>query len=177
MFGLIVLSKPMLMVLFMRGEFSLADVEHASASLMAYSSGLLSFMMIKVLAPGYYSRQDTKTPVKYGVIAMVSNIFFNAIFAWFWGYVGLAIATALSALINMVLLYRGLHIAQVYRLRKATLFFILRIFTAGFVMSIGLSLMLSHINVWLTWSLLHRGMVLAGLIATGGGSIYWLEAF
>lgn len=62
MLGLMVLAKPMLMVLFMRGEFTPSDVEQASYSLLAYSSGLLSFMLIKVLAPGYYSRQDTKTP-------------------------------------------------------------------------------------------------------------------
>ncbi|WP_306462897.1 lipid II flippase MurJ, partial [Klebsiella pneumoniae] len=67
----------MLMVLFMRGEFTPSDVEYASYSLLAYSSGLLSFMLIKVLAPGYYSRQDTKTPVRYGIIAMVSNIVLN----------------------------------------------------------------------------------------------------
>lgn len=74
MCGLIILAKPMLMVLFMRGEFSPADVQNASLSLWAYATGLLNFMLIKVLAPGYYSRQDTKTPVRYGIIAMLTNI-------------------------------------------------------------------------------------------------------
>lgn len=119
-----VLAKPMLMVLFMRGEFSPNDVHQASLSLLAYASGLLNFMLIKVLAPGYYARQDTKTPVRYGIIAMVTNMFFNAIFAYFYGYVGLAMATALSALVNMVLLYRGLHLANVYKLSKETVFFL-----------------------------------------------------
>ncbi|MDW1553337.1 murein biosynthesis integral membrane protein MurJ, partial [Vibrio sp. YT-18] len=91
MLGLMALAKPMLMVLFMRGEFSPQDVHQASLSLLAYASGLLNFMLIKVLAPGYYSRQDTKTPVKYGIIAMVANMVFNAIFAYFYGYVCLAI--------------------------------------------------------------------------------------
>ncbi|MGL5654899.1 MAG: murein biosynthesis integral membrane protein MurJ, partial [Vibrio sp.] len=104
MLGLMVLAKPMLMVLFMRGEFTANDVQQASYSLLAYSSGLLSFMLIKILAPGYYSRQDIKTPVRYGIIAMLSNIVLNAIFAWFYGYVGLAIATSMSALLNMTLL-------------------------------------------------------------------------
>ena len=112
----------MLMVLFMRGEFSPHDVNQASLSLFAYASGLLNFMLIKVLAPGYYARQDTKTPVRYGIIAMVTNMFFNAIFAYFYGYVGLAMATALSALVNMTLLYRGLHLANVYKLSKCLSF-------------------------------------------------------
>ncbi len=63
MFGLIVLAEPMLRVLFMRGEFAVDDVSMAAMSLWAYAGGLLSFMLVKVLAPGYYSRQDTRTPV------------------------------------------------------------------------------------------------------------------
>ncbi len=97
MAGLMFLAKPMLMVLFMRGEFNVADVNAASLSLVAYGAGLLNFMLIKVLAPGYYARQDTKTPVKFGIVAMITNMVFNAIFASFFGYVGLAMATSLSA--------------------------------------------------------------------------------
>ena len=134
MCGLIVLAKPMLMVLFMRGEFAPSDVQNASLALWAYSAGLLNFMLIKVLAPGYYSRQDTKTPVRYGIIAMVTNMVFNAIFAYFYGYVGLAMATSLSALVNMGLLYRGLHIANVYRLSKETIVFTIKIVIAGGLM-------------------------------------------
>ncbi|MGD8173005.1 murein biosynthesis integral membrane protein MurJ [Vibrio sp. TRT 21S02] len=168
MLGLMVLAKPMLMVLFMRGEFSPQDVHQASLSLMAYASGLLNFMLIKVLAPGYYSRQDTKTPVKYGIIAMVSNMVFNAIFAYFYGYIGLAMATALSALVNMVLLYRGLHRAGVYKLSRKTVFFIGKLVLAGSAMVAGLMWLLEDMNVWLTWSFIQRASTLAGLIAVGG---------
>ncbi|MGZ7303431.1 lipid II flippase MurJ, partial [Streptococcus pyogenes] len=96
----------------------------------AYACGLVNFMLIKVLAPGYYARQDTKTPVKFGVIAMISNMVFNAIFAYLFSYVGLAIATALSALINAGLLYQGLHRAGVYRLSRATALYIGRLVVA-----------------------------------------------
>ena len=167
MFGLIVLAKPMLMVLFMRGEFSPHDVNQASMSLVAYASGLLNFMLIKVLAPGYYSRQDTKTPVKYGIIAMVTNMVFNAIFAYFYGYVGLAIATALSAFVNMTLLYRGLHLAGVYRLTKTTLLFSLKLLISGTVM-IGVILwQLDNMQLWLDWGFNQRALTLTGLIALG----------
>ncbi|MFM2621255.1 murein biosynthesis integral membrane protein MurJ [Vibrio owensii] len=167
MLGLMVLAKPMLMVLFMRGEFSPQDVHQASLSLLAYASGLLNFMLIKVLAPGYYSRQDTKTPVKYGIIAMVTNMVFNAIFAYFYGYVGLAIATALSAFVNMALLYRGLHIAGVYQITKRTVFFIIRLVIAGSAMVAAILWQLEDMSVWLDWSFAHRSGVLGMLIGLG----------
>ncbi|TBT34076.1 murein biosynthesis integral membrane protein MurJ [Vibrio parahaemolyticus] len=167
MLGLMVLAKPMLMVLFMRGEFSPQDVHQASLSLLAYASGLLNFMLIKVLAPGYYSRQDTKTPVKYGIIAMVTNMVFNAIFAYFYGYVGLAIATALSAFVNMALLYRGLHIAGVYQITKRTVFFIIRLVVAGAAMVAAILWQLEDMSVWLEWSFAHRSGMLGMLIGLG----------
>ncbi|MFM2653921.1 murein biosynthesis integral membrane protein MurJ [Vibrio owensii] len=167
MLGLMVLAKPMLMVLFMRGEFSPQDVHQASLSLLAYASGLLNFMLIKVLAPGYYSRQDTKTPVKYGIIAMVTNMVFNAIFAYFYGYVGLAIATALSAFVNMALLYRGLHIAGVYQITRRTVFFIIRLVIAGAAMVAAILWQLEDMSVWLDWSFAHRSGVLGMLIGLG----------
>ncbi|HIF6191106.1 TPA: murein biosynthesis integral membrane protein MurJ [Vibrio parahaemolyticus] len=167
MLGLMALAKPMLMVLFMRGEFSPQDVHQASLSLLAYASGLLNFMLIKVLAPGYYSRQDTKTPVKYGIIAMVTNMVFNAIFAYFYGYVGLAIATALSAFVNMALLYRGLHIAGVYQITKRTVFFIIRLVVAGAAMVAAIQWQLEDMSVWLEWSFAHRSGMLGMLIGLG----------
>ncbi len=168
MLGLIVLAKPMLMVLFMRGEFSPQDVQQASVSLFAYASGLLNFMLIKVLAPGYYSRQDTKTPVKYGIIAMVSNMVFNAVFAYFYGYVGLAMATALSAFVNMSLLYRGLHMIDVYKLSMQTGIFVMKLAACGAVMVAVIQWQLQDMSVWLSWSFPERAMKLAMLIGLGG---------
>lgn len=167
MLGLMVLAKPMLMVLFMRGEFSPHDVNQASLSLLAYASGLLNFMLIKVLAPGYYARQDTKTPVRYGIIAMITNMFFNAIFAYFYGYVGLAMATALSALVNMALLYRGLHLANVYKLSKETLVYIGKLIVSGGVMVTVLVWFMPSISVWLEWDLMKRMIMLIGFIGLG----------
>lgn len=167
MMGLIVLAKPMLMVLFMRGAFSIHDVEMASYSLMAYGSGLLSFMLIKVLAPGYYSRQDTKTPVRYGIIAMVTNMGFNLLFAIPFGYVGLAIATSMSALLNATLLYRGLHLAGVYRVSKPTMVFFAKAVVSTALMVIVLYYFLPSQQIWLNWHLLERAKALIGLISVG----------
>ncbi|WP_353496997.1 MULTISPECIES: murein biosynthesis integral membrane protein MurJ [Vibrio] len=168
MLGLMVLAKPMLMVLFMRGEFTPHDVDQASLSLLAYASGLLNFMLIKVLAPGYYSRQDTKTPVKYGIVAMATNMVFNAIFAYFYGYVGLAMATALSAFINMALLYRGLHRQNVYRITKKTVGFVVRLVIAVAAMVAVLLWQLQDMQQWLSWGLSERIVSLTVLIGLGG---------
>ncbi|QIL84999.1 murein biosynthesis integral membrane protein MurJ [Vibrio sp. HDW18] len=170
MLGLMVLAKPMLMVLFMRGEFTASDVQQASYSLQAYSAGLLSFMLIKILAPGYYSRQDIKTPVRYGIIAMLSNIVLNAIFAWFYGYVGLAIATSMSALLNMTLLYRGLHRQGVYQLTSQTLWFVLRLIIAGAVMTGIMLWQQASMATWLSWGISQRALILSGLIVLGAAS-------
>ncbi len=167
MMGLIVLAQPMLMVLFMRGAFSISDVEMASYSLVAYGTGLLSFMLIKVLAPGYYARQDTKTPVRYGIIAMVSNMGFNIIFAVPFGYVGLAIATSLSALLNASLLYRGLHLAGVYRVSKQTIIFFIKALLATVVMVALLLYFSPEQAQWLSWSFVERISHLLALILGG----------
>lgn len=167
MMGLIVLAKPMLMVLFMRGAFSITDVEMASYSLMAYGSGLLSFMLIKVLAPGYYARQDTKTPVRYGIIAMITNMAFNLLFAVPFGYVGLAIATSMSAWLNASLLYRGLHLAGVYRISKATIVFFVKAVVSTALMVVVLYYFSPSQAQWLAWPFIERGYALVGLIVLG----------
>ena len=165
--GLIVLAKPMLMVLFMRGEFTFMDVHQSAMSLWALSSGLLNFMLIKVLAPGYYARQDTKTPVRYGIIAMVSNMVFNAMLAPFMGFVGLALATSMSALVNASLLYYGLHKGGIYRVTRKTLTFLLRLVIAGAAMIFALLETMPKLSMWLDWSSGYRGLWLAGLIVLG----------
>ncbi|NVK54646.1 MAG: murein biosynthesis integral membrane protein MurJ [Alteromonadaceae bacterium] len=125
--GLGVLAEPILSVIFQRGAFTAETARMASYSLMAYAVGLVSFMLVKVLAPGYYSRQDTKTPVKIGVGCMAANMLFNLIFAIPYGYVGLAIATSMSATLNAVLLYAGLTRQRVYTVSGLTLGFIVRV--------------------------------------------------
>ena len=108
------LATPILYTLFQYQAMTPVDVGMAAVSLQAYSLGLMAFMAIKVLATGFFSRQDMKTPVKVGIIAMVANMVFNLIFVYLLhyhyqlGHVGLALATSLSAWLNAALLYRGL---------------------------------------------------------------------
>ncbi|MBY6188062.1 murein biosynthesis integral membrane protein MurJ [Marinobacter hydrocarbonoclasticus] len=167
MLGLMVLAQPMLMVLFMRGEFAVSDTQMASMSLLAYASGLLSFMLVKVLAPGYYARQDTKTPVRYGIIAMVANMAFNLALAIPFGYVGLALATSASATLNAVLLYRGLRTQGVYQLSARSLGQIGRMAVAGGLMAGALLWLSPNEAGWLAMSFMERGITLFGLIGLG----------
>ncbi|WP_121495394.1 murein biosynthesis integral membrane protein MurJ [Teredinibacter purpureus] len=119
--ALVVLAEPILFALFQYGEYRPVDVQMSSYSLRAYALGLVAFMMIKVLASGYFSRQDTRTPVRIGIIAMVVNMGMNLLFVlpfhfyWQMGHAGLALATSCSAFLNAGLLYRGLRREKVYQ--------------------------------------------------------------
>jgi putative peptidoglycan lipid II flippase len=115
---LAVFGELILATLFQYGAMTVQDIEASSLSLMAYAIGLPAFMLIKVLAPHYFAHQDTKTPVKIGVIAMVSNMVFNLILVWSLDHVGLALATSLSAWVNALLLLRGLHQRGWYEVRR-----------------------------------------------------------
>nr|WP_275541092.1 murein biosynthesis integral membrane protein MurJ [Aliidiomarina minuta] len=170
MAGLMVLAQPMLMVLFMRGEFSPDDARMASYSLIAYASGLLSFMLVKVLATAFFSRQDTKRPVKYGIIAMAANMLFNVILAIPFGYVGLALATALSGTVNALLLGVVLYREGVLLLARSTLIFLGRITLATVVMVAVLFYFSPAISDWLQVSNWQRSGWLAGLIIAGAAS-------
>jgi len=167
--GLMILAQPIIMVLFMRGEFSQNDVLQVSMALFAYLSGLLSFMFIKVLAPGYYARQDTKTPVKIGIIAMVSNMGFNLMLAPFFGYVGLAIATTMSATLNAGLLYHGLKHAGVYHLSSNTKIFIGKLILSALVMALVVYQLSNDFDVWLAMNFTEQ--VLQLIICIGGGCL------
>ena len=174
--GLMVLAQPIIMVLFMRGEFNEHDVSQVSYALFAYLSGLMSFMMIKVLAPGYYSRHDTKTPVKIGIKAMIANMVFNLMLAPFFGYVGLALATSMSATLNAFLLYRGLKAENVYRLSAKTLWFIARLIVSALLMSVVVYYLSPSFERWLTLSFIEQIKQLIICILLGGLS-YFIAVF
>lgn len=166
--GLIILAEPMILTIFQRGAFTPEDATFASYSLKAYACGLLSFMLVKVLAPGFFSRQDTKTPVKYGIWCMAANMVFNLVLAVPFGYVGLAIATAMSATMNAGLLYFKLRQLGVYRGSTSTLLFVLRVLVASIIMVATIQFFNVETSLWLSLALLDKAMLLAKLIGIGG---------
>ena len=139
--ALILLAEPILVTLFYYGEvMTVRDMAMASLSLKAYAAGLIAFMLIKVLAPGFFARQDMRTPVRIGVIAMVMNMLFNLLFViplhsyWQVGHLGLAAATSLSAFLNAILLYFALRKQGIYQPIQGWLRFFIRLAIAVLVM-------------------------------------------
>lgn len=163
--GLIVLAEPLLITLFQYGEFSANDAHMASLSLMAYALGLLAFILIKVLAPGYYARQDTKTPVKIGIIAMASNMVLNIILMIYLAHIGLALATSLSAFLNAALLYIGLRKRAVYQPNQGWGWLTFKLSVANAALVAFLLSLNPQTEIWLAWSVWDRVACLCALIA------------
>ena len=170
------LAEPILATLFQYGAFTDRDVEMAAASLRAYTVGLGGFMLIKVLAPGYYARQDMKTPVKIGIIAMVSNMVLNVLFVfplmWYFemGHVGLALATSVSAWINAGLLYLGLRRGGISLTGVFEAKFVARLVVAVSMMGIAVSMMSPAVSLWLTADLSWRVGQMTLLVFVGMAS-------
>jgi len=154
--GLIMLSEPLMLSLFQHGSFNTADAYKGSLSLIAYSIGLTFFMLIKILATGYYSRQDMKTPVRIGVISMVTNIVLNIALYKPLGHVGLALATSIAAAVNAILLYRGLRKTNTYQPEKGWFIWNGRLLLASLAMVTTLWLLGEPVSVWQQWSLGQR---------------------
>lgn len=171
--ALIILANPILMTLFQYGKTSAADITMSTYSLQAYSLGLVAFMLIKVLAPGFYARQDMKTPVRIGIIAMVSNMVLNLLFVlplyliWNIGHVGLALATSASAFLNMGLLWHGLVKKGVYRSTSPWLKTLGQLGLANLVMAAVLLVLLPVMDGWAEWLWLERVTALAALCLVG----------
>ncbi len=168
--GLAVLAGPMIATLFLSERFDFHDVVMARQSLVAYASGLLAFILIKVLAPGYYSRQDTRTPVRIGIIAMVVNMGFNLALVLPLQHAGLALATSLSAFVNAGLLYRGLRKAGVYTPSAAWKRLWFQVILGCGVMAIVLLLLAPALETWRDWSLWQRALQLGWWVSVGAGS-------
>lgn len=155
--ALFILSDPILITLFKYGGMREHDINMASLSMRAYAFGLTAYMLIKVLAPGYFSRQDTKTPVRIGIVAMVSNMVLNILFVvplhtyWQVGHLGLAMATAIAAFINAGLLLRGLLKAEVYALADGWMAFMVRLVLANSLMGFMLFECSGFFGHWLEW--------------------------
>ena len=177
--ALVILAEPIILTLFQHGHLTLHDALMSSYSLQSYVLGLLAFMLIKVLAPGYFARHDMRTPVKIGMIAIASNIVIKAIIVlplhryWQIGHVGLALSTALSAYINALLLYRGLRKKGVYIPGPNWLKIWLRYGFANLLMVLTLCGGLHYLTAWHEWGIWLRILNLS-ILCSGGMFAYIL---
>jgi putative peptidoglycan lipid II flippase len=177
--ALAVLAEPLLTTLFYRGEFTARDVAMSAASLRAYAPGLLGFILVKVLAPGYFARQDTSTPVRVGVQALalgmalsVGLVVVLATTGWAPPHAGIAAATSCSALLNAGLLLRGLRRSGVYRAGAGWWALLLRVLVPSAVMTAALLLALAMWTDWLALGSLARAARIVLLVA-GGAAVYF----
>jgi putative peptidoglycan lipid II flippase len=168
--GLLMLAAPVLSALFEYGKFDAQDVHLASLSLMAFMLGLPAFILVKVLAPGYYARQDTKTPVRIAIIAMISNMGLNLAFVvplvlsdYEAPHVGLALATTSSAYLNAFLLYRGLRKNGIFTPTPGWGRLLLQIGLASGVMALLLWQISPTLSAWSSWHATER-LLRLGLI-------------
>ncbi|MEN9434437.1 MAG: murein biosynthesis integral rane protein MurJ [Pseudomonadota bacterium] len=169
--GLILLAKPILATVMMYGAYTWRDVEMSGLSLMTYSIGLPAFILVKLLAPGFYSRQDTKTPVRIGVIAVVSNMIFNVLIVlpWYWfelpgAHAGLALATALAGFVNAGLLFIALRREQVLSTQQGWGKYVMQLVLACLVSGLIVWLLTPADSWWQTASALYRIGALLGLL-------------
>lgn len=174
--ALFVIAKPLLLTLFHYGKTDLFAIEMATWSLRAYALGLLAFMLIKVLASAFFSRQNTRTPVRIGIIAMLSNMVMNVVFVvplhfyWQLGHAGLALATSLAALINACMLYLELRKQAIYRAQAGWLVFILRLVLANAAMIAVLYVVMRYLGGVESLAWFDRASGLALICAAGIGA-------
>ena len=166
--ALVILAEPILLTLFFYGDLMTGrDMEMATLSLRAYAVGVVAFMLIKVLAPGFFARQDMRTPVRIGIIAMVVNMVLNIVFLvplhvyWKVGHVGLALATSVAAFLNAALLFRQLRKETIYQHTPGWWLFTARLLVSVSTMGIAVIFMAHFagaldIEVWKTFDAWQR---------------------
>ncbi len=165
--ALALLAEPLIATLFHYGEVTDRDVAMSAQSLRAYSAGLLAFMLIKVLAPGFFAREDTRTPVKIGIIAMVANMVFNLMLVFPLAHAGLALATSLSAWLNGFLLWRGLRKEGAWQSQPGWPRFLLQILFANGALAAVILWLKPPVAEWLANGGYQRAADMAVLVAAG----------
>lgn len=158
-FALAVLAEPLVTTVFFGGEFGRDDVEMVAWSLRAFAPGLVGFILVKVLSPGYFARQDTRTPVRIGVRALALGMVLNVVFVltllwtgWAPAHAGLAAATTLSALFNATFLLTGLVDAGIYRSRPGWPRLVAGVAGACAAMLVSLYWLLGYFENWYAMS-------------------------
>ena len=159
--GLAVLSIPLTAVLFHYGQFDHQDLVMTAQAMVGYAVGLVGLIAIKVLAPGFYAKQEVKTPVKIALFALALTQALNLVFVPLFAHAGLALATSLAACANALLLYLGLRRKAIYTPDRGWLGFIIKIVISAFIMGLAIGM----IALELDWS---------GLAAAPWLRITWL---
>jgi putative peptidoglycan lipid II flippase len=178
--ALALLAVPLISTLFLYGEFSLHDVWMTRQALVAYSVGLLGLILVKVLAPGFYARQNIRTPVKIALITLVATQLMNLALIGPLQHAGLALAIGLGACLNAGMLYYKLRTHRIYQPQPGWGVFAYKLALALAVMAAVLWGGMGSDAWWLGAIWQYRMAGLAGLVLLGAGSYFaslWLLGF
>ena len=159
--ALLVFPKALLAVLLQRGAFDAAAVQQTANALMGYGVGLMGLVGVKILAPGFYARQDTRTPVKIAIVVLVLTQLLNLVFVPWFGNAGLALSVSLGAMVNALWLFIGLRRVGAYTPEPGWRGFAARVFVAS-----------ALLGALLFWA--ERRIDWVGLVNHQGQRIGWL---
>jgi len=165
--ALAILAVPLLSTLFQYGAFSANDVMQTRSALVAYSIGLAGLILVKVLAPGFYARQDIRTPVKIALVTLAATQLMNLVFVAWIKHAGLALSIGLASCLNAGLLYRGLRQRDAFRPLPGWLPFTLKLGAALLVMGATLYFTMGDNAHWLTLHGTQKLLRLSGIVALG----------
>ncbi|HET9663616.1 MAG TPA: lipid II flippase MurJ, partial [Burkholderiales bacterium] len=170
--ALALLAVPLTATLFHYGAFTANDVFATRAAVIAYSAGLLGLILVKVLAPGFYAQQDIRTPVRIAVITLVATQVMNLVLIWPLQHVGLALAIALGACLNALLLYRALRRRGIYLPQAGWGSFLLKVLIAVYAMATVLWITSGDSSEWLRAGAGGRAARLAGVVSLGAATYF-----
>lgn len=174
--GLIVLAGPLVTTIFYGGEFTVFDVRMTALALQAFALGLVGFSYVKILAPAYFARENTRTPVRFGLIALAVNFVLSVVLAYvltraeYEGtHAGLALAISVSAILNAWLLYRGLRRDEVLMHTGGWSKLLVQVAAAIALMAICLVYMERPLDWWIGASMMDRLLWLSTSVMAGMG--------
>jgi len=178
--ALALLSVPLIATLFHYGRFGEHDLWMTRQALIAYSAGLLGLILVKILAPGFYARQNIGTPVRIAIVTLIATQLMNAALIIPLKHAGLALAIGLGACLNAGLLYRQLRRHGIYQPQPGWGAFVLKVAAALAAMALALWLAMGPVPWWLAASGATRAAAVTGLVLLGGAAYFaslWLLGF
>lgn len=170
--ALAVLAVPLIASLFLYGAFAAHDLWMTREALMAYSLGLLGLILIKVLAPGFYARQNIRTPVKIAIFTLLATQVMNLMFVWQLKHAGLALAISLGACINAGLLYFNLRRANIFQPQPGWSLFLAKLLLAVCVMATVLWFAMGSNASWLHYGAGEKFLRLSMLVLAGAATYF-----
>ncbi|HEV7801847.1 MAG TPA: murein biosynthesis integral membrane protein MurJ [Burkholderiales bacterium] len=168
-----ILAVPLVTTLFQYGAFSALDTLATRNAVIAYSVGLVGLILVKVLAPGFYARQDIRTPVRIAIVTLITTQVMNAILIWPLRHAGLALATSLGACLNAGLLFRLLRQRGIYQPQRGWGAFGLKLGLAVLLMAAAIWIASGTTAQWLAASASHRVTWLTAVVALGA-AVYFV---